>query len=276
MSELQHWKPDNAAHSVQQVVARLIFNQEVTDVPWKKIAPIAKEAALKLDLTTENAVQEINFQVLQSGPRGPQTVQAGAEYLRLEREGFFSDKFIATKRELVFEEWRYTRWAALAEKIRETVILVSKHYFGSVALNAIQLQYVDRFEAADPNNPVACSEVLRFPGKFISEAAFSEDQPWHSHSGFFEKVSSTVRRLGNVNIDVADLQTVPMESPIRMVRITTTLTDLFNQPTYDAFDNDSATAEFLEERLQHLHIRSKDIFAQIVTDAAASKVSLKG
>ncbi|SOC47140.1 uncharacterized protein (TIGR04255 family) [Rhizobium subbaraonis] len=279
MAALKQWRPINSAHAIQQVIARVRFSQDVNEIPWRRILTLGKDRARALGLNVEQPVQDVNVTMSPSGPPVQSIREVGVEHLRLERPGFASDKLLILKSEISFEEWRYTRWAALAEKLGELFLPLTERYMDSVTISAIQLEYIDMFEAAPASHGPDCSELIRENSEFTSPVSYSKTNPWHCHSGFFTSPDAQTKRLCNIDIDVADINTgtTPTgEDPVRVARIRTHLTDFFNQKGYPPLSNESFEGAAIIERFEALHVSLKQTFGKIITDQAAAAVSMKG
>jgi uncharacterized protein (TIGR04255 family) len=275
-ARLREWRPLSEAHAIERVLAAVRFAQPVTDIPWKKIQATGRERARKLQLITERPLQQIGFAVSPEGQGNvtvPQSV--GIEFLRLERPDFYSDKLAIERAAVSFESWRYTRWVGFAERIREGLATLAQLYLTAVPLLGIQLEYIDRFDAAEGQRAPSCAEVVRHPSKFIAEGAFRDREPWHCHIGWFEKPDAQTRRLANLDVDVGDVAAQPFTEAKRTIRIRTHLTDFFNQPEFEPLSEEAVTTAFIADRFNSLHIELKEMLREVVTEVAAASISLE-
>jgi uncharacterized protein (TIGR04255 family) len=274
---LSDWRPLHESHAIERAFAAIRFSQPITDVPWKKIQRAGRERAHKFQMITERPIQQIGVAFSAEGQGNMAAPEAvGFEFLRLERPDFFSDKLALERNSVSYESWRYTRWAGFAERIREAIAPIAELYLTAVPIFGIQIEYIDRFNAAPGKESPSCAEVVKHPSKFIAEGAFQDREPWHCHVGLFQKPDGQTKRLTNVDVDVADLADQPFTRPTRTIRIRTHLTDFFNQPGFEPLPEDAITDTFIANRFNSLHIELKDMLREVVTEAAATSISLGG
>lgn len=275
MSALRGWKSHNPAHAIQQVTAKLKFTQPVTDIPWRKINDATRATAHKMGLIAEQPIQDINFAMMSGGMEGGFS-PVGIEFLRLERPDFYSEKIAILRDEVSVEEWRYTRWAAFSEKLNALMLPIVTHFAQTVPVLSVQLEYIDLFQSKTPGEATDISEILRHPNNFIPSESFSQDQTFHSHTGYFQRKDDITKRLVNVDVDVVDVRTPVQPKALRSVRIRTNISDFFNQEGYTAISDEAFNTEFIASRLYDQHIELKDLLSSILSEEATDAISLKG
>lgn len=280
MSDLGDWCPLYGAHAIEQVNAKVLFTQAVTDIPWKQIQERAREKSRKLQLVTERPIHHIDFLVSDSPERSKASPkEVGIEFLRLERPNFYSDKLAIERQGLLFESFRYTRWKSFENKINDAFSPILSMYLSSVPILGIQVEYVDRFNSTQPERQPDCTAVIRSPSEFIAAGALKRNEAWHCHVGFFEKADEATKRLVNLDVDVADLSQRDVGGAtvaVRTIRIRTHLRDLFNQNDYDRMPDEKVTPEFVTERINVLHAELKGLLSAAITEDAAKAISLVG
>lgn len=277
MSAFEEWNPLHASHAIERVTARIHFGQSVNEVPWQKIQSEARDRALQMQLLTENQIQQYDLLINQSESRIEKPRPLGIDLLRLERPDFCSEKLEIRRDSVALEVFRYVRWAGYAEKVRSLLLPLTEKYLAAVPIKGVQLEYVDRFDAAESGQEPDCGVVIRRDSELVTTKAFRERDPWHCHSGWFEWPEDGIaKRLANVDIDVADIPVPTGGEPVRVIRIRTHLTDFFNQPRLTPMPNDALTTDFLAHRLERLHDELKELLRLVLTQAAADSVSLGG
>jgi hypothetical protein len=277
MPAFDEWKPLHASHAIERVTARIHFGQSVNEVPWQKIQSEARDRAQKLQLHTEKQVQQYGLFINESESRIEKPRPLGIDLLHFERPEFYSEKLEIRRDSVAFEVFRYVRWAGFAENVRSLLLPLSEKYLAAVPIKGVQLEYVDRFDAEESVQEPNCGAVIRRDSELVTTKAFRETDPWHCHSGWFEwPEEGTVKRLANVDIDVADIPASTLGEPLRVIRIRTHLTDFFNQPRLTPTPNDALTTDYLAHRLERLHDELKELLRLVLTQAAADSVSLGG
>ncbi|WP_417578607.1 hypothetical protein [Pelagibacterium sp.] len=271
---LKSWKPANSAHSIQQVTARIRFGQQVTDIPWQRIQKQARGVADSYGLNAAQTVEDVSIGLSPNGPSASQQQTVGYEFLRLETPNFFSDKLVITREDVNFEEWRYTRWNALREKLQDVLYATASTYISVVPLLSVDLEYVDIFEALVED--ADCSEVLRKDSEYVAPAAYKPRDSWHSHIGYFDQPDTLTKRLVNVDIEAAQATRRRDGKQTRLMRFRTSMSDLFNQQGHDSLPLDDLGNEFFEQRFDELHVHLKNKLADILTEDAAATIALNG
>lgn len=238
----------------------------------------ARNTTRKLQLETEQPIYEQTFAVDTATQKAgePTTRTVGYEFLRLERQDFYSDKVTVEKNSVSLENWRYGRWSAFREKIMNSIVPITRMYFDVVPILGISLEYFDRFDARHTESTPDCSEIINRNSDSLAKSAFHPTYPWHCHIGYFKPADNQTRRLFNIDVDVVDLKAPVAEHTGRAVRIRTHVMDSFNQRGYDPLDESSISPEMVAKRLDQLHIESKHLLETILTEDAASAISLRG
>lgn len=270
MSGIGQWQPAQGAHAIQMAAIGINFREGITghllDGIAEKVAPLAAE----LGLADRNPIQELGLVLGPNGPQ-PQAQSAGCEFLRRERPDFFSDKLSLGKAMIRYEDWSYTRWAVTAEKIEVLVAPVLETYTAATLIADIYVEYIDVFLApTDSSDSVYF--VIREDSPFVARGAASATGFWHTHSGFFSPDGDPVRRLHQINIDVANVNATDGER--RAIQIRTFVSDQANRPDRPASSELTQAWASVASRLQDIHDCAKDDFRAILTAEAASAVSL--
>jgi hypothetical protein len=95
---------------------------------------------------------------------------------------------------------------------------------------------------------------------------------WHSHTGAYSRKDEKIKRL--INIDVDFLEEAHISGLRRVVVVTTILTDMLNQPGYEAQDTHSKPAEIIGNRMLDLHNFGKIAFGQVINDEMSTYIAL--
>src|SRR6266508_1999280 len=277
MADLADWRPFHDAHAIERAIVGVIFSQDITDVPLKHAMKASREAiaAVGAGVFVENPIQELEFAV--NAATGATTKgapkESGIEFVRHQAPNVLGESFSALRNNLKFETRMYTRWEPFVNRAMALISAVRPIYVASVPLNGIHVEYFDRFDALPNIAEPDCSKIIR-KGDFIAHAAFSDKQPWHSRSGWFQPTDAQVRRLVNVDVNVADAQ-VEAHTVRRIVVIRTFMRDTFTKPGFEAITEENVTADMVASRLDNLHIAVKEVLKAVLTDAAAERIALE-
>ena len=115
--------------------------------------------------------------------------------------------------------------------------------------------------------------MIRRPSPYVAPHVLTTKDLWHSYTGIFIRADKETKRLLNVNIDCVDDS--PKGELRRVISIGTSLTDMFNQPSYDRKDMTDADAiTVFREHLAILHSKSKQVFGQVITDEMCQRIAL--
>lgn len=270
MAGIGQWQPAQGAHAIQVAAATIVFAEGITEKllgeAERAVSPIAKEMGL------DQRTQLQGF-ALQIGPNGPQPTPeiSGFDLSRLERPDFFSDKLSVQRNALRYEDWAYTRWAVLLEKINRLFSVAMPHYLGATVISSMSVEYVDVF-LAPPASTDSVKLVIDEHSDFVARGAMSETELWHTHSGYFQYPESGIRRLRQVNVDVGESQApLPFQ---RAVQIRTFAAD--GQDPGLAASSPSLSSDWtsIVNRLESLHNATKEDFRSVLTCDAATAVSL--
>lgn len=270
MAGIGQWQPAQGVHAIQMAAVTINFVEGITTMllegAERAVAPLAKEIGLE----QRTQLQEFAIGMGPNGPQ-PQAQTASFDFIRLERPDFFSDKISIGRTALRYEDWSYTRWAVMLEKISKLMSAALPSYLMATAISQVSVEYVDVF-LVPSDSADSVRLIIRDDSNFIASGAISDTGLWHTHSGFFEPREDGLRRLHQINIDVADLPTP--EGLRRAAQIRTYAAD---QPVpADPNVSHSLPSDWaaIVERLDSLHDCTKDDFRAILTSEAASAVSL--
>ncbi|SRR6266851_470794 len=157
---------------------------------------------------------------------------------------------------------RYRRWANFFDTFVDLFQTLDNAAQILSKTKSVRLQYVDRFRSLPGGGDHF--ELLSRSSPYIVEAVKQVDAAFHVHSGWFDLREPGVRKLTNVNVDVTDLS-----GPVPP--------DMRRQLTILCMGQDEALVGNLSspiDRAGALHIDLKNLFGNIITEGAATRVSL--
>lgn len=278
MAELTSWRPLHDAHAIERALIGVTFSQEMTDLPLKRAINAAREAIAKFGagLFVENPVQEVqlNFHPATGASRGAVPRESGMEFVRHQRPNEPGEIFAIDRNSIRFETRHYTRWSPLMDRAMPAIAATLPIYMATVPLLGVSLEYYDRFDAVDAVAARAGEVIAR--GRYVSNAAFSDEEQWHCRTGWYENSPQPkARRLTNVDVNVADAQLAP-DTINRVIVIRTFMRETYNLPGSEPLLEDEVTPQVLASTLENLHISLKSVLREVITEAAADRIALAG
>jgi uncharacterized protein (TIGR04255 family) len=270
-----NWEPAHADHSIDNVVILASFEQPLDPDTFDEMVVAVRKSAISHGFTQRSDQQE----PLQIAAPPVNVLGAGQNVMisigglddsvrrrvvyREVAEGAVIGEFSVGAQSVSLTTARYRRWANFSEtfidlfqNLDNTAQILSK-------IRSIRLQYVDRFRSIPGGGDHF--EVLSTSSPYIVEALkHSSETAFHVHSGWFEMTDPGVRKLTNVNVDVTDLSGPPPP-------------DMKRQLSIMCMGQDEALSGILSdpiERAQSLHLYLKNLFENIITPEAATRVAL--
>lgn len=262
---LPAFQPIYPAHSIEQCSIAFVFSQALPDKALSRITasigPAFRNAGLE-------PLQAQGFQVnFATGSVSPVDKSAPSQYVSADR----GTALRLMPNTVALTTGRYVRWSPFAGQIEQIVLPAVVEYAQNVDLIAVQLEYLDTFIWEGSWEDFNWRELLRTDSGFIVEAASRGSQQWHSHAGWFDFVDRSIRFLQKVDIDIVERLTPTGPRPA--INILTTLKqEIFAQVGQPV--TGSIPIDGINDLLESLHKRLKDIFATIITEQAAGRVGL--
>jgi uncharacterized protein (TIGR04255 family) len=270
---LEYWRPFREAHSIERAVIGISFAQKVTDIPFGKILKVAREVTGKLGQFVESQVREVRveFAVDTGATKQSAARDQGLEFVMHSAPKIVSEKISVLRERIVLETWSYTRWQAFIDRAQRVINGLLPLYAASVPISDISLEYFDRFEST--SDASKASDVIK-KNEYIAVRAFSDSYPWHSRAGWFEKTDETTLRLTNIDVNVADARIKPDEVR-RLIIIRSMMRDTFGMSGFQRPTEEEVTPKLVEDRLEELHVKIKELLEGVLTEATADRIALK-
>jgi len=258
------FNPINSPHSIERCSATVVFSENVPEKLLRKlIVDLSKtlpqgvsrtaSRAFKFDVTTGQVTTEVEEGTL-----------PGA-FISADKQ----NQFMLAPNALSWTTERYVRWKPFVGQLDSFFGPVLDGVLEAVSPQSVRLEYSDRFNWAGDWNDFDVKTLLRADPAFVAQRVLSGDGRWHTHSGWFDKVDN-LRRLTNVNIDVADL--VGPMTPT--VGIFTLMQDEANISGYGPSNPEDLNKAFIASRLENLHQGLKKLLADIIVPQMAEKIGL--
>ncbi|MEY3978904.1 MAG: hypothetical protein RLZZ375_333 [Pseudomonadota bacterium] len=273
-----HFRPVHAAHSIEQVVFSVHFDRQLP--PESFAAVVHATEQFRGEMPGGGPIQGVSFAIGGAGMPPPFFQQpipiSGVMLTRSAPDGSIESELKVEHASLSFRTTRYSRWATIWNTAQRYFSALLDSYIAAGAqLTSVGQNFVDKYVWHGEANACAAEKLLRRDSAYVATQIFNKCDLWHSHTGAFERINAHTKRLTNINVDCLD-EAVNIESR-RVVVITTVLTDLFGQPSYDPIVVTSNNVlAFITTQMHALHTENKRILAATITDAMASQIALNG
>lgn len=284
LSPKGQFEPIHAAHSIEHVVFVLRFESSLDDEIFAQVRNAAKKFETEADMPRREKQPGISFTVQAAGQLPATSVQiSGLMLQRMRADGSIEKELRFDHNSIAFKTSLYTSW--------DMVWLQAKSYFEALApiyaphtkIAGVGLNYVDKFEWVGDRAKCRVDDLLRVGSDYLCPHIFNAKDFWHSHTGVFIRADKQTKRLLNVNVDYLDENRA--DELCRVISVTTVLTDLFNQSTFDPlgvsnYESLEVSAEnivkFFDDHITELHVFSKKIVGYVINDKMNKRIALIG
>lgn len=275
LSKTGVFEPLHAAHAIDQVQIAINLAQPLDEAKFKAVREAMQ--VFTADLPGLAEIQRVSFGFGQAAGfanvGNPPAVPNGFVMHRVAPNGAVESEVTITPQSITFRTTLYTRWDKVWEQFGKYLKAIIGTYAANTQLLQVVLTYVDKFVWNGLSADCQPKLLLRMSSPYISPHVFEISDMWHIHTGAFIVADSQTKRLMNINIDCLDEQTI--NSVRRIVGITTTLTDIFNQVGLNEFQVSGIDAfEKLQDRLTMLHAKSKELFKGVISDEMCKRIDL--
>lgn len=266
-----HFEPIHAAHAIEQVAFVMQMEQPLDEASFSRVRDIAKQFKTESDLPGQPEVKTMAFAFGRSAPQQPPATPFVLN--RIAADGSPERELRVESNSISFTDFRYTRWDAVWTQARRYFEVMIPIYAEYSKIAMVGLNYIDKFKWVGELPECKTNLLMRTGSKYLCPHIFEEDDFWHSYTGAFIRTDKSTKRLLNVNVDYLD--EIRPDDVRRVVAITTVLTDLLNQPGYEPTAIDANNAiNFLDDRMQNLHVFGKKVFSSIINDDMNKRIAL--
>lgn len=269
------FEPLHDAHAIEHVLIGIQFDRPLTDSTITQLQ--AACSTLADELPGKSEMRGFGFSISPQGfnpiLQNQSNVPDGFVRTRTAPTGFVEKELRVDRGGILFRNSAYTRWIDVWSEAKRYISTTLSAVDDQVQLANYSLHYSDKFVWNGHQAACRPSSLLRSNSRFIAPHVFMAEDLWHSHTGIFTKTDQTIKRLLAVNTDCVD---EPIDGEARrVVRITTVLTDLLNQP---GFGQTMVTPEhrmdLIDSRINQLHNALKAVFCEIVTADVCKRIGL--
>lgn len=272
-SPTRRFEPLHRAHAIEQVVLGVQLAREVNDADFTEADQELQRLPTAQWKRTELQTFAVAFGLMPVAP--PSGGLSGYLYQKTQSDGSVAAELRLDRIAVTFRTTLYTRWDEVWAEARSYIERILPSFVRSAPLAAVSLTYVDKFIWNGPLQAAKPSALLRLDSPYLTPHIFDQENLWHSHTGAFLRYDDQTKRLMNVNINCTD--EARAGGVARVVTITTVLSDMLNQPGYNAsaLDPDDVTT-FIHTHLNALHDFDKAILRKILTAEMSRRIALEG
>lgn len=266
------WTPLHADHAIERVVITITPAQPVTAKLLQSIERDTQPIAQERGLNGRIALQSVSV-VLGPAPNQVMAPDPGGFIFQKQEGGTIAEEVRIQAQEISYGSTRYERWSKFKSSYTYLLGPALDRFTSFTDVISVKLEYFDEFrsEIGDRESPL--EQLIKIDTKYVAPFVFEESGPLHSHVGRFLHANVNERRLINANLNIIETQPDPgaSGSRFRAAKLHTLAQDIAVTPGLPAggsLDGD------LFERLDELHDALKGVLTHIITEEAASRISL--
>ena len=264
------FEPLHKAHAIDQVAMAVAFDHELNDQGLNAARDVMGKPE---ELPGRTQLRGLAVQI---GPTPSLSVPgvAGYGFTKVRPDGFVETELHIQRSSISFRTLFYTRWANVWQQCKKYFDALLPIYMENGSrLMQVSLNYVDKFVTSDPVEECRPADILKTDSPYLCPTVFSDNDLWHCHSGKFQRLSNTTKRLTTINVDFVS-ENVQGDDR-RAVVIVSVIADWFNQATYDPLDLDVKRAhDVIESSFESLHKADKVALRSIISDRMAKRIAL--
>ena len=272
------FEPLHDAHAIEQVAIGLHFSAPLDDERMRAAVRTILDR-FKAELPGGGDLQTLTLAVGQfpAGAFAGSRQAAGRVFNRVRPDGTLDSELRVESASVTFRTTAYTRWANVSADAMKYMVALQSMYLAKASIAGFSLSFVDKFYwVGEDLSKFRADALLRVGSRYVCPHVYDSTDLWHSYTGAFLRPAPATKRLLNVNVDCLDQQEQVDGTVRRYVQVTTSLTDMLNQPGYTATPpvavNDAASV--VAAAFDDLHSFSKDVFANIISDKMGQRIAL--
>ncbi len=268
------WQPVRPAHSIECVATVINYSEPLSEFLVKRIIRKAESLAPSGGLTERSDVR--TFQIPALMPDAAHQIRSQFDGIAFQKLGqttpqgrVLLEDLVVSRSELVYRKYDYNRWSDYASSLSALLLPLAEISADATTVRALRLEYLDRF-IIEQRSPGCVKKLLR-ENPMVANHVFEAPDLWHSHTGKIDTIE-TDQLLTQINIDfVSALQAQAEMTGVHSVAITTGLERRYSQ---NELDVESKGVTYIADHLLDLHVKSKNLFKDILTPEMASRVGL--
>jgi uncharacterized protein (TIGR04255 family) len=264
------FNPALSNHAIERCTATVAFEPALPDKAFLTIADKCAEALGHAGFTAPQTFT-LGFTV---GPDGAMKSQVPVAAPRIFQSKTGTIAITLSTQGIVFTTTAYVRWQPFIGEFERLVGPTSERFRDVVSISAIRLEYWDRFLWSGDWSTFRPRLLINESSSYVTPAALKQEREWHSHTGWFQRLSDKLRRLVNINVDVSEVVRDPILPGQPSIGIYSSLTDQPNVAGYSVTPDEELNETYIVERLEHQHLELKEILGHIIVDDMATRISL--
>lgn len=258
------FKQRRPRHAITEFSAAMSFFQPLTPPTFAKAVNELRAYASESNLPAVINRQVISFPA--GTPQGPVSFQP-AGWQRFAANGEPEVTVLCDEGTIQFSTRNYSTWVEIRETLANFFERLSRIYASEVpAVTAFQIAYLNEFDKEAPGFNSG-AEVFRENSEWLVPNVSRFEDAWHSHVGWYERVSINRRRLVNVNA-----ANKTQASPITSEPLTVVSSLFLIAEKYDILGESpliiplNLLRQQIVNHLDEAHEREKEILKQVVSD----------
>ena len=281
------WKPIHENHAIDVMAAVLTFSEPIPIRLLSRALKLSEDAAFAAGLRSRHSMTGVQFTIgsrgVSAGANVPVRGQTFNASFPVGEEGpasRISEQLQVDQGAVIYRTWSYVSWDWQIKRMRELMSPALEVTKDAVAIGTQRLEYLDRFRFEGEIGEADVRAVLRADSRFVAPHVFTRTDLWHSHTGAFLPTADSAKRLIQVHIDALDDPPLegglpPGSTQTRWIHLMTACEDRMQA---GAIDDDDAERRLdtVFDRFGDQHSETKELFAAVVTDDVAERVSLRG
>lgn len=263
------WRAVQDKHAIERTRVSFSFKELLTTKTINKMYVSVDDikADLGLNVVVENSPPGFQIQINKDGTSSSAPVESRKEWQFQKR--IDNNKIVESvnmkPNELSFETTEYERWKPFLARLLAALSGPLETALQVTSINSISVEYWDRFLFIGEKGNAAPSLLLKNLEGNLHASALTGEKAWHLHKGWFEEYRD-MEVLVNQNASSQDSEGSAEAESIRSLSLYTRVETKNSEQLENVAD--------LENILQNLHVKSKQVFAEAITDEAIALVNL--
>jgi uncharacterized protein (TIGR04255 family) len=266
-------QPCGGAHAIKSVSFVIELDGSLTKDAFREISSLHPKLQDLLPRKTEN-----NAIVFALDPskglqtRGSTPELSGVVFDRLMPDGRAEWSLNVSPAHVVVTCENYSRWDKVWPRARSLFEVILPAVLRFRTVTAIGLQYIDEFNWLGNKSEFQAHFLFREDTKYLPPNVFELTESWHNHHGFFQHCTSPCshKELTNINIGIAD------RDDSRVISIAAIHRALLSESivSFDALMGGDESPRHLDEFLETMHQRNKEVLDGLLTASVQEKIGL--
>jgi uncharacterized protein (TIGR04255 family) len=259
-----NWEPSRADHSIERATASILLVRHLDANIFDEMIVAGRKVAAtqhlidRADMAEPLEIAPGSAALIDMAKMPPRRVV----FRRLDTDKISVEELSIGALRIGFGTLRYGRWEDFFGKLKTCLSALNAIYPITDNVKTVRLEYVDRFNST--TEKADHFEVINKHSDFLAPAVSSKTAALHTHCGWFDFETASIRQLTIVNIDVNDPPIPPPPQPRRSISV---LSVGQFEALQDTLDRPIDRLDFLRDAL-------KSTFGKVITSEAADRVAL--